>query len=645
MSSLNNVNGSNNKIYFLGIDIGTQSMKCTVLSFQNNQLHNNSNNLDNNQNLTIEYSNQIHYDSEFPNYKTNGGVHIKEEKQDNNEKSITSVTSPIFLWLEAFEKLMKEIPLHLRKQLNYISGSAQQHGSIYTSKFNDFYDNNNCDNDYNNYLTIWERINERNLQKEEKNNFTNLFKESDFITTDCPIWMDSSTTLQCNYLEKFIGNSKELIKITGSSAFERFTASQIMKMLQNIKKKQVERICLISSFFSSLFIGKYSSIEFGDGSGMNLLDIHSLEWSDRCLDAIVNYCNDYCDNTLQKDCLQESNNFVNKKLTREKLIEMIDGSVISSMKCIGTISNIMNEFFEINLNCKVLPFTGDNLSSSNFMLRKENDLCCSLGTSHTLFGLLSENKLNQMSLKEEGHNGGLVRSEFCNKYCNGNWNIFDNYLTIKNIFPIILKDKQNIEFKINEPMIGFYFKYPEITPNTKNKFGYFRYLKDLNNNKYNLILNDKFEEYLKYSTSENIEKLKILEIQTLIYFQFLILKTHGKINGLTLNSESRLIVTGGASLNLTLSQILANVFQVPVYYSKDSQNSTTLGAIARCLYDYLLLSENKDKSYFELVAPLLSPFELLASPMLEEEGKKEEMQKMEELFEELEQDLLSKHLL
>ena len=41
----------------------------------------------------------------------------------------------------------------------------------------------------------------------------------------------------------------------------------------------------MSSFVASLFLGDYAPIDFSDGSGMNLLDIHTRQWSSKCLDV------------------------------------------------------------------------------------------------------------------------------------------------------------------------------------------------------------------------------------------------------------------------------------------------------------------------------------------------------------------------
>lgn len=51
-----------------------------------------------------------------------------------------------------------------------------------------------------------------------------------FSISDSPVWMDSSTTEQCQILETFMGGAEAVAKITGSRAIERFTGNQIAKL-------------------------------------------------------------------------------------------------------------------------------------------------------------------------------------------------------------------------------------------------------------------------------------------------------------------------------------------------------------------------------------------------------------------------------
>ncbi|EFC47042.1 predicted protein, partial [Naegleria gruberi] len=390
------------QFFFLGIDVGTQSMKASVISVVSS--------LDSP--FQILHSDHVHYDSECPHYHTKGGVLIHEgEKQDLGE-----VSSPILMFVEALERLLEKIPVEIRRRIRCIGGSAQQHGSVYVAA--------NYLNSENGVEELWKR------RKEGGVGVWNL-KESDFAMKNCPIWMDSSTTEICQQLENGVGGAEELMKISGSTAHERFTASQIVKFAQKVGKKledNCERICLISSFFASYFVGEYQSIDFSDGSGMNLLDIHSLEWS--------------------KDILRTMSKLTNQSV--EGFEKVLDKKLTPSNAIVGKVHQKLCEKFQFSKDCQVCSFSGDNQNSSSFLLRSNHDICISLGTSHTIFGLVNENSLH-VSNNLEGHifinpsyhlssneekylyllcfkNGGMVRDLFCSMYCNGDWKEFENII-------------------------------------------------------------------------------------------------------------------------------------------------------------------------------------------------------------------------
>lgn len=51
-----------------------------------------------------------------------------------------------------------------------------------------------------------------------------------FSLPRAPIWQDSSTTRECRELEEAIGGPQALADLTGSRAYERFTANQISRV-------------------------------------------------------------------------------------------------------------------------------------------------------------------------------------------------------------------------------------------------------------------------------------------------------------------------------------------------------------------------------------------------------------------------------
>ena len=87
--------------------------------------------------------------------------------------------------------------------------------------------------------------------------------------------MDSSTAKECAEIRKKLGGIKFTASRTGSDTFERFTGPQIRKFYKTEPKAYAKTasIALVSSFMASLLAGKIAPIDFGDGAGMNLMDI------------------------------------------------------------------------------------------------------------------------------------------------------------------------------------------------------------------------------------------------------------------------------------------------------------------------------------------------------------------------------------
>lgn len=272
-----------------------------------------------------------------------------------------------------------------------ISGSAQQHGSVY-----------------------WNQQGIDTLKKLDADQFLyNQINSDSFAVKRTPIWMDSSTTRQCQEIEDAMGGRDEMVRITGSKAYERFTAAQIRKIFQQQPEayRQTVRISLVSSFLASLLINDVSPIDFADGSGMNLLDINKRQWSQKCLAACA-----------------------------DGLLEKLGEPVLTN-SIVGKIGTYFVQRYNFNANCQVVAFTGDNCSALAGLNIGDDSLAFSLGTSDTIMMSLDKN-----ALLSDGHvlihptksdrfmgllcfkNGSLVRDTFKKAEANDSWEIFSELL-------------------------------------------------------------------------------------------------------------------------------------------------------------------------------------------------------------------------
>jgi len=480
---------SDSKDLVMGLDVSTQSVKCGIFSALN---------------MTEVCCVMVNYQNDLPKYNTENGIHVHK---DGN-----TVTSPTMMFVEAIElalsRLKRKAPGAFEK-VQAISASGQQHGSVY-----------------------WKRGAQDTLttldpSKSMKEQFDGIF-----VIEDSPIWMDSSTTKECQELEERIGGAKELAKISGSRAYERFTGNQIQKIYKTkpTEYEDCERISLISSFVVSLFLGDYAPIDISDGSGMNLLDISTKLWS--------------------KDLF-----------TAPGLADKLGVPVQSSYSC-GDISKYMQSRYGFAAGCKVIAGSGDNpCSLAGLMVSKRGDVCVSLGTSDTLFAVV-ENP----SPGEQGHilcspihldsyiamlcfkNGSIVREKCKENFASSSWTRFSEILATSP--------------PGNNGYFGFYYLEPEIIPNCRavtRRIG---------------------------STGIGCWRFDAsTEIRAVVESQFLNMKAHAESVGL--NFVSRIIATGGASQNLEILQVLSDVFGVPVFIADSGPQTAMTGAALRALHGLL----------------------------------------------------------
>ncbi|HTR42050.1 MAG TPA: FGGY family carbohydrate kinase [Pseudomonadales bacterium] len=358
---------------FLGLDSSTQSLSAVVIDYDRRK---------------VVYEKSLNFDRVLPRYKTRNGV------LPNRDPLVKH--SPPLMWAEALDLLlamMKKDGVALNEILA-ISGSGQQHGSVYL-------------NDH--AVAV---LGELDFRKSLVDNLKGVFSRS-----TSPIWMDSSTAAECAEIRRKLGGLKATALLTGSDTFERFTGPQIRKFYRTEPDAyaRTENIALISSFMGSLLAGQIAPMDYGDAAGMNLMDIRKKIWHPGALKATA-------------------------PGLRHRLPPLADSS-----KVVGPVSPYFVKKFGLNPAAQALAWSGDNpCSVVGLGLIKEGRVGISLGTSDTFFGPMTNCHTDEHG---EGHvfgspvggymslicfkNGSLAREKIRDAYGIKDWKRFGELMATK----------------------------------------------------------------------------------------------------------------------------------------------------------------------------------------------------------------------
>ena len=101
--------------------------------------------------------------------------------------------------------------------------------------------------------------------------------------------------------------------------------------------------------------------------------------------------------------------------------------------------------------------------------------------------------------------------------------------------------------------------------------------------------------------------------RSVVESQFLSMRFHANKIGLNLEKDGKIIVTGGASQNTKILQILSNVFNSPVY-SSDQPQSASVGASYRAAHAFKIHSNNNQFISFHSIFPSQNDLKIVAHP-------------------------------
>lgn len=276
----------------------------------------------------------VDFDKDLPHYKTTHGVYKVHE---------TQIHAPVEMWLEALDLIFARM-----KKDNFpfsdvrgLCGSCQQHGLVYWS----------------------EEANSAFSNLKPDVPLKSLFPEA-FSHPYSPNWQDHSTVDECKFFTDKAGGPEKLAKITGSCAHHRFTGPQLRKFIRDFPGAYAKtgRISLVLSFLASVLLGAIARIDEADATGMNLYDIEKREWNDYLLETCVSGLG----------------------VSASGLAGKLDSVEPVGYRSIGSISQYFVGKYGFHPDCRIYPFTGDNLATVLSLPLLTRDILISLGTLTTV---------------------------------------------------------------------------------------------------------------------------------------------------------------------------------------------------------------------------------------------------------------------
>ncbi|HEY3494269.1 MAG TPA: FGGY family carbohydrate kinase [Polyangiaceae bacterium] len=493
---------------YLGLDSSTQSLSALAIDTESGR-------------VVLDHS--VNYGSALPEYRSPNGFL-------ENADAAVKHSDPL-MWVDALDRLLEEVRasgFDLGRVAG-VSGAGQQHGSVYLS-------------------TPLAKAPAWSPSAKLREQVKPLLSRA-----TSPIWMDSSTSAECSEIAGAVGGDAKVTRISGSRAIERFTGPQIRRFWKQdpAAYERTAEIHLVSSFIAGVLAGASAPIDFGDGAGMNLLDLAELGWSEPLLQA-----------------------------TAPGLRNKLRAPVAATTR-VGEIAPYFVERYGFRKGTPVVAFTGDNPSSLIGMGAAEPGCAVvSLGTSDTVFAAMRAPKTDPRGF---GHVFGNPAGGFMCLICFSNGSLAREAVAKR-----VGLDWPGFERAIlaetkpgNAGNLMLPFFVPEITPR---------------------VLDARVEvfgdpEFVAWKSAPKAARA-IVEAQALG------MQRHSDWIGET---PSTILVTGGASQNRGILQVIADVFQAELR-TLAVKNSSALGGAVRAAQAV------EGRSFGELARVFSAPGETRVAP-------------------------------
>jgi xylulokinase len=295
---------------------------------------------------------------------------------------------------------------------------------------------------------------------------------------------------------------------------------------------------------ASLWVGRTCPIDTGDGAGMNLMDLESLSFSPALLEA-----------------------------TAPELGRRLSGPVPSETR-VGELSGYFVRKYGFSLGTPVYAFTGDNPSSLIGMgASSPGTAVVSLGTSDTVFAAMRHPRTDPRGF---GHVFGNPAGGFMSLICFANGSLARQ--RIKDELQMSWDDFSRVILEQTKPGNSGNFMLPYFVPEMTPK-----------------VLLPRVERFGTEEFESGKDRPGL--VRAVVEAQALSMQRHSDWIGET---PTELLVTGGASKNPGIRQVLADVFQATIR-TLQVGNSSALGAALRAAH------AGSDLSWGELTERFAAP--------------------------------------